>query len=155
MKAIAVPGCMAHHAAMARRPIKDWLIVAEAVLWLAVARVRLAVTPFPKLARRLSVPNPRPSHHDHGAVAARIGWAVGAAARRGPVPAVCFPQALAARAMLLRRGLPATLYYGIANDVAGLKAHVWVRSDEVDVVGIEAAAAHRLVATFPPSDASS
>lgn len=136
---------------MPRRPLQDWLIVAEAVFWLAVARARLALTPFPKLARRLSAPNPPPRSGGE-AIARRIGWAVSTAARRGPIRAVCFPQALAARAMLRRRGLPATLYYGIVNEAAGLKAHVWVRSDETNVVGTETAAAHRLVATFPPGD---
>lgn len=139
---------------MARHSLRDWLIVAEAVAWLAVARLVLLAIRFPRLARRLSRPLPARARADAAATARHVGWAVRTAARRGPIPAVCFPQALAARAMLHRRGIPATLFYGVQNGAEGLKAHVWVRAADTDVVGMETAAQHQLVATFPETPVS-
>ncbi len=135
---------------MARHSLRDVLAVAEAGASLALARVALAVLPFPRLAGRLARPlAAKRTTPDVAQIARHVGWAVRTAARRGPIPAVCFPQALAARAMLHRRHIPATIFYGVANGDGGLKAHVWVTAGGVDVVGAELAAEFALVATFP------
>jgi hypothetical protein len=63
---------------------------------------------------------------------------------------MCFQQGLAAQIMLRRRGLPAVLYYGAAqNEQAGLQAHVWVRVGSTDVIGTEIADRFTILATFP------
>ena len=46
------------------------------------------------------------------------------------------PQALTARVMLERRGVPNELFIGVAKSDAGaLEAHAWVTVDDVVVVG--------------------
>ena len=71
---------------------------------------------------------------------ARLRAAVRAWSRRVPWRAMCFESAVALRAMLARRGVPATLHYGIAKE-GELKAHVWLSvGDEVVLGGAEAAA---------------
>jgi len=80
--------------------------------------------------------------------------AIRALAERGPLPFVCFPQAIAAHSMLRRRGIPVVLYYGVArNDEKGLHAHVWVKDGEVPVVGCRAAAGFTVLHVFAPHGA--
>jgi hypothetical protein len=55
--------------------------------------------------------------------------------------------------MLRRRGVPAVLYYGAAQDEgSGLYAHVWVRDEDIDVIGGENAYHFAVLATFPPQN---
>jgi hypothetical protein len=154
----------------------EWLLAAEAALSLAGAAVALRVLSFARLAalasgegaerlvlspawlRPPSLPQePRtrkeaPSSAPEAAIeeeAARIGWAVRAAAARAPWRAMCLERGLAAHFMLRRRGRASILYYG-ARAAGGLDAHVWVRLGDADVVGGEEAAAYAVLATFPP-----
>jgi hypothetical protein len=135
----------------------DWLLAAEAALWLAAAGVALRVLTFARLAalasgrggERRARRRPASPGFTPQAEAARIGWAVAAAAGRAPWRALCFERGLAAHFMLRRRGRPSTLYYG-ARAGEALDAHVWVRLGEADVVGGEEAAAFAILATFPP-----
>lgn len=131
-----------------RHGIRDWALASEAFASLVAARLTLMVVPFPVLARRLSAPlhNRRPAA---AAIPRRIGWAVSAVSRHSPIRFVCFPQALAARAMLHRRGIPATLHYGVAMNESKVSAHVWLSALGVEVVGYLNKADFRLVATFP------
>jgi hypothetical protein len=62
---------------------------------------------------------------------------------------LCFESALALRAMLARRGVGATLHYGIARE-EGLKAHVWLSIGDDVVIGAEEASGFVEVAAFPP-----
>ena len=88
----------------------------EAAFWLLVARVALLVVPFPRLARRIGdfvAPSDervlsalQSGSADDALVAEEIGWATVVAARCVPFRAVCLPQAMAARIMLRRRGMP-------------------------------------------------
>ncbi len=83
----------------------------------------------------------------------RIRWAIITTAARVPWRALCFQQGLAAQLMLRRRGIPAVLYYGAAqDDRSGLYAHVWVRDGDVDVIGGEIAYRFAILATFPPQN---
>ncbi len=144
-----------------RRGLGDRLLAAEAALWLAGAGVALRVLSFARVAAlasgqgressirflvpRRAVRAPAEPTRE----AARIGWAVAAAAARAPWRAKCFERGLAAHLMLRRRGLPSTLCYGARGGEA-LAAHVWVRLGDADVVGSEEAAAYALLARFPP-----
>ena len=63
---------------------------------------------------------------------------------------VCFPRAVAAQAMLRRRGVSTTLYYGATSQTdKGLSAHVWVQDGETDVVGKRSAAGVKVLARYP------
>jgi hypothetical protein len=78
----------------------DKRLFLRAVGWLAVARVRLAVVPFARLAEQLSADagseNPSPE------LLGRIGFAVSAAGANVPWRSDCFPQAIAAHQLLKR-----------------------------------------------------
>jgi len=102
---------------------------------LASVRLGLRLTTFRRLrdsvgriARSRGSPDPTPGEAD------RIGWAVGSAARFLP-DATCLPQALAAEAILRRRGHPADLRLGVTRDANGVEAHAWVESYGRVIVG--------------------
>jgi hypothetical protein len=67
-----------------------------------------------------------------------IGRAVRLAARYTPWTSNCFPQAIAARALLGLYGLPYALYFGLMRDPdhpTALTAHAWVAAGRVRVTG--------------------
>jgi hypothetical protein len=67
----------------------------------------------------------------------RIAWAVTAAARRLPSRTTCLVEALAADAMLRRRGFASTLRIGVREPAAAvpLDAHAWVECEGSVVIG--------------------
>lgn len=65
-----------------------------------------------------------------------VGWAVTRLAARLPIGARCLAQALAARAMLRRRGIASTMHIGVARPGAtSLEAHAWLEAAGVEVIG--------------------
>jgi len=116
-----------------------WLLL-RAAWWLAIARVMLAVVPFGRLAERLSS---RPGS-GAGAIDAapdpeflrRVGRAVSVAANHVPWRSDCFPQTIAARMLLQRRGYDSTIHFGVERiGEAGLAAHAWLTCGEIVVTG--------------------
>ena len=88
-----------------------------------------ALASFPRADRAFAgSPDPTPGEVD------RIGWAVRSAARFVP-GATCLPQALAAEAILRRRGHPADLRLGVTRGDHGVEAHAWVESYGRVIVG--------------------
>jgi hypothetical protein len=70
----------------------------------------------------------------------RIRWAVLTVARYGPLSFVCFPQALAAHAMLRRRGIASIMHYGVRRSAdRQLRAHTWLEVDHRMLLGGESA----------------
>lgn len=134
-------------------------LVAEAFVWLLLARLALIVVPFPVLARRLGT---FVAPGDGRAIAAqsdgtaaradtagRIGLAVNRAARNAPFTAVCLPQAMAARIMLTRRGIPSVLHFGAAKGRRkAVDAHAWLDAGGVEVSGYPVAAKFTEIACF-------
>jgi len=126
--------------------LHDHVLLAEATLGLAVARIAILTIPFPRIARRLGgfmAPHQAagkasaapPSAQDR-AVARKIGWAVTSAARHAPFKAVCLPQAMAAHAMLRKRGIFSVMHFGTAPGTAlSLEAHAWLNAGEIEVTG--------------------
>src|SRR5262245_14619582 len=55
-----------------------------------------------------------------------IAWAVETAAAKPGINALCLPRALAAHAMLRRRGIASRLCLGVARKESGLAAHAWI-----------------------------
>lgn len=67
----------------------------------------------------------------------RIRLAVSRALRNMPGSPQCLPQALAARRMLERRGIPSQLYIGTMRDDAGVpRFHAWLKVGDEWVTGI-------------------
>jgi hypothetical protein len=125
----------------------------EAILWLAVAGLAIAVLPFRNIGLLAARPIGRPNvpHQARLNKVRCIRWAIIVSAARVPWRALCFQQGLAAQLMLRRRGIPSVLYYGAAqDDRSGLYTHVWVRDGNVDVIGGEIADRFAILSTFPP-----
>lgn len=122
-------------------------LISEAALAMVVATIALNLLPFRRLAGKLarSLPQARSDPDE----TERVQRAITAWARRVPYPPKCFVRGLTAHWMLRRRGLASTLYYGAATIDGVLKAHVWVRSGDVDVTGCENASDYALLASFP------
>jgi hypothetical protein len=69
-----------------------------------------------------------------------VAWAVAKAGAHRRIDAVCLPRALAAHAMLRRRGIPSRLCLGVARDGGDLRAHAWIEVGDRTIVGGEEAA---------------
>jgi Transglutaminase-like superfamily len=120
-------------------------LLLEATLRLLLARVVLVLIPFRTLARWLGTFVPPTdlrvaqaksrSCAGHAALAREIGWAVTTAARYAPFRAVCLPQAIAARMMLMRRGVPSVIHFGALKDGDGLDTHAWLDAAGIEVTG--------------------
>jgi hypothetical protein len=125
---------------------REHALLAEASVRLLVAKIAIKSVPFARLApgmgELISPPQAQAkaaispaSAHDL-AVARTIGWAVTRAARHVPFEAVCLPQAMAAHAMLRKRGIFSIIHFGTARAESNpLSAHAWVNVEEVEVTG--------------------
>jgi hypothetical protein len=124
-------------------------LLLEAAVWLGGAQVALRFVPFRRIARWLE------RRQRGGASAAdevcveRIGRAVRVASRRVPWPSRCLAQALAARAMLQRRGVRTTLTLGVAKGEEGsFEAHAWLRCGTQILTGGDGVERFTVLATF-------
>ena len=61
---------------------------------------------------------------------ARLARAVRRAARHGPVRGTCLSRALLLWRMLLRRGIPAEIRFGVRGGGTSVEAHAWVVTRE-------------------------
>jgi hypothetical protein len=122
-----------------RRPDRKLLV--EAFVSLVIARAALALLPVRWIFRWLEQPAPQSSQVSPVSDAAeRVRWAILAAARYGPLQFVCFPQALAAHAMLHQRGIRSVMHYGVRRSVdRRLRAHTWLEVDDRMLLGGESA----------------
>jgi len=130
------------------------VLLAEAMMVLAAAAFTVAFVPFRRTAA-FACRTPTRACAVEAERTRRIGavrWAVSAGARRAPWRAMCFEKGLAAQWMLRRRGVAATLHYGIAKRPDGLAAHVWVLAGETEVVGCEIRDQYAELARFPADD---
>lgn len=115
-------------------------LVAEALLRLVAAEARLRLVPLKRQGMRGLEPSsgerpPRGSDGE-GRIAADVGWAVTRTAAYLPFPALCLAQALAARAMLRRRGIGSVLHVGVARPGgAAFEAHAWLEAAGAEVTG--------------------
>jgi hypothetical protein len=117
-----------------RQSTTECWLVAEAMVWLAFARLVILTIPFRVLVRALDRA-PECGTHD-GLMLQRVRRAVTTAARNVPWNAVCFPQAIAAKLMLSRRGCGSALHLGAGFDGNGtLIAHAWLVVGRTVVVG--------------------
>jgi hypothetical protein len=112
----------------------DRLLVCEAILALALARLIVLTVPFRLMAPWLSR-GPQTDACDEALLLA-VRTAVSTAARNVPWNAVCLPQAMAAKAMLARRGCGSSFHLGAGfNGKGQLIAHAWLVAGGMIVVG--------------------
>ncbi len=125
------------------------LLLWEALVALAIARVALICLPFHRIAAWLGSPGtetPLAADPEQVVMATEIGRAVARISRIVPWDGRCLVQALAAMGMLRRRGLEGTVRFGAARDGSGeLSAHAWLRFGPCIVTG---ASGHERFGTF-------
>lgn len=117
---------------------QDRALALEAVALLTLASLLLALVPFRQVARWLGDLDREVEGDTAPARARAIGRAVIRAAPHLPWHPLCLPQALAARAMLRRRGIPSTVYFGMRLEGPEriMQAHAWVTAGSTGVVGM-------------------
>jgi hypothetical protein len=87
----------------------------------------------------------------HLAYVRDVEWAIAAISRRMRVPPTCLMQAAAAKELLSRRGIPATVYFGVApacGDGRAINAHAWLRCGKRIITGREEAQRFKPIAWF-------
>ena len=130
---------------------QDRLTLGEAIVWLAIAGLIIAVVPFRNFGFLAALPVRKlpPAHEARNLMRRQIRWAIVTAARRVPWRALCIQQGLAARFMLRRRGIPSVLYYGaalregISKPMSGFATATLMSSEERPLRGM------RVLARFP------
>lgn len=110
-------------------PKKRWLLL-EAAFWLGVMRVAIRWLSFKHIVRLLRLTagtSPRVPNAEEIKTAQQVRWAVESMAPRIPWETLCLVQGLAGAAMLRRRKLPLSLYFGVARTEQGeFQAHAWL-----------------------------
>jgi hypothetical protein len=126
---------------------RDGALAVEAAAFLALARLAVIALPFRLLAPRLGLRRGEtPASVTLHPAARRVGWAVGAVARRTPWRSECLEQAMAAKAMLRIRGIESTLYLGVTREP--FAAHAWLRVGDLHVTGGRDVSRYAVVASF-------
>ena len=128
-----------------RRKPAELLLAVEALALLTAFRISLRLFPFRHILRKISHPEPETESTTNPfntpgvlETALNVRWAIESVSRHSPARFVCFPQSLAAYVMLRRRGLPATIVYGVGHSHLGnLIAHTWLTLGDRIVVGGE------------------
>lgn len=122
-----------------RIPFARKRLLFEALVCLATARLAMACVPFRRIAAWLGTAgaeSPASVTPEQAQAADAVGSAVSALARRVPWDGRCLAQALAATAMLRRRGVDGTVSFGVREgEPAGFEAHAWLRVGSRVVTG--------------------
>jgi hypothetical protein len=123
-------------------------LAAEALRELLVAWWLVRRRPFRSFAPSLGAPHPGehvPVDRHDARLLADVRWAVTAVNRTSGGRFTCLMQAMAAKTMLTRRGVPSTLVLGAKisrgeelADPGAMAAHAWLRVGPVVVLGGEA-----------------
>jgi hypothetical protein len=134
-------------------PWRDRALLLEAGTLLALARLVVLLVPFRLTSRLLGhrmAETPRDELPGTDRLQ-RMTWAIGAVAARTPWRSKCLEQALAAKVMLRARGIPSTLYLGVARSdgaTGPFDAHAWLRSGTIHVTGGQDVTRYAVVASF-------
>lgn len=120
-------------------PLKSKVLYFEAFLLLGLSRLIVSLLSFKTLAGLLGVENLETDFSNDGIdlnQVKQIAKAISTMSKYTPWNSKCLVQAYAAKQMLKRRGLPYTIYLGIAKDEnKRLIAHAWVRCGTYYVTG--------------------
>lgn len=77
-----------------------------------------------------------------------VAWAVESLRARDALNVLYLPRALAAHAMLRRRGIASRLCLGVARDGGEVSAHAWIELGSAKIVGGREAAGFTQLAAF-------
>ena len=118
----------------------------EAAIMLLLARFAVRFLPPARLFAWAGRPHRRVCRFAHDE-AQWVAWAVdhvGTFRMNGP----CLPRALAAHAMLRRRGIASRLCLGVARSGGAFAAHAWIEVGEERIIGGHEAAGFTRLAAF-------
>jgi hypothetical protein len=137
------------------------LLLAEALVWLAVAQVALKLVPYRTFARslgRLQRGCPVAINAGDQVLARRVADAVTVMSRYTPWQSRCLAQATAAQLMLRGHGVATTLYLGVdLRGAGGVAAHAWLQSGGMTLTGGDSHERFAVMAHWgatPPDQAS-
>ena len=119
----------------------------EAALMIVLARLAVRFIPPARIFSWANRP-PRRINRFAADEANWIAWAVGTAAAKPWINALCLPRALAVHAMLRRRGIVSRLCLGVAREQSGLAAHAWVEVGKQRIDGGGGEAGYARLAEF-------
>jgi len=135
-----------------RLSASDRRLLVEAALVHGLARLGLLVLPFRWIAPRLGQhmeETPEASEPEHNELSERVCWAVHVASRHVLWKSTCLTEAITAKLVLRRRGIPSTLYFGAGRDEnQTICYHAWLRSGDSVVAGGPIEKNFAVVATF-------
>jgi hypothetical protein len=127
--------------------MKRRVYLREAVVMLIVARLAVRLLPSAQIFSWADRPAKRVCRFAADE-ADWIAWAIEHAVTLKGMNTPCLPRALAAHAMLRRRGIPSRLCLGVARNHDELTAHAWVEAGDRKVVGGEEARGFTRLAAF-------
>ncbi len=136
------------------RMLTALLLRTEAAICLLAARLALARFSFRRLIWYFDRPakQPEKTGRERQKAVRAVQRALFHAKSRWAMETTCLQRAMAAQAMLRRRGVGVTLYYGAATlPGQGLRAHAWVQDGETGVVGLHIAQrdGYKILARYP------
>lgn len=131
----------------------DKALVFEALIWLGLMRLAVLALPFKRVSNWLGKEGQdspaAPLPEGQAQTALRIARAIRRIQPFTPWDSNCLAQALAARRMLARRGIPATTYLGATIEgQKGIIAHAWLRCGPWILTGAQGHRRYKVVATF-------
>jgi hypothetical protein len=137
-----------------------WWLLVEAGVSIFSARLALALIPFRRLTPYFERPARVPELTGPERTRQRdaVRRAILAVRWRAPAASTCLHRAIAAQAMLRRRGINATLYYGASRRPGHpLSTHAWVQDGAEGVIGYATAQRDQCVilAAYPAGQGQS
>src|SRR5919199_6567150 len=141
-----------------RKRIAPRLILVEAIVYVLAARLALNLFSFQRLTWFFERPVKQPEldQAERERALKEVRRTIFRVRQYSPIRTTCFHRAIAAQAMLRRRHVGTTLYYGAATlPERGLTTHVWVQDGDEGVVGHIGAQRHRyhVLARYPETRA--
>lgn len=114
----------------------DRRLILRAVGWLAYARVLLSIVPFRQLSERLMHGQETLTAEPDLTYLEQVAYAIRATANNVPWRSDCFPQTIAARMILKRKGYASIIHIGVErvgdDELAG---HAWLTCGDFVVTG--------------------
>jgi transglutaminase superfamily protein len=126
----------------------------EATLMLALARVAVRLLPPARILAWANRPQRRISRFAADKVR-WVVWSIDTMSAKPWIEASCLASALAAHAMLRRRGIASSLCLGVAPDAGAVAAHAWIEVGGDAIVGATEAARFKRIAQFGAGTARS
>lgn len=114
------------------------MLLLEAAVLLGAASIAITILPFRVVGIQIgALMHETPMSNELGALATAktIRRAVDSAEKNIPVVTTCFSRAVATKVLLRRRGVPTTLYLGVARAGDEVLAHAWLRCGTVTLTG--------------------